>query len=156
MFLFLQLLQVESSHGHSASAPNSRSSSRLSDVTAVSSVSGSASPDEEVVSSKMVRMMLAQKGLQKYEAQFEKHSIRPSQLKELNEYDLIAMGVADRADRTKIARALRDSGNSGKASTDESDPDLDDSDVRKQKNEKEDFAIWFLPFVNFFLGWRML
>ena len=50
----------------------------------------------------------------------------------MNEYDLIAMGVSDRAERAKIARALRESsgGSTKAASADESDPDLDDSDVK--------------------------
>ena len=64
------MLQVET-QSTSASAPNSRSSSRISEMI-----------DEDATSSsKLVRSYLAQKGLQKYEPQFEKHSIRPSQLK---------------------------------------------------------------------------
>jgi hypothetical protein len=59
------------------------------------------------VGSKLVARFLNEKGLQKYERNFQTHSIRRGQLKELNEYDLIAMGVTDKADRVRLSKALK-------------------------------------------------
>ncbi len=84
---------------------------------------------------KAVRAFLAQKGMQKFEHTFEKHSIRPSQLKDINEYDLIAMGIVDKADRGKLVQVLRGTGGGGNSNNSEqesgesrADPEMDDSD----------------------------
>lgn len=55
----------------------------------------------------MMSRFLEDKGLRKYETHFEKHSIRRGQLRDLNEYDLIAMGIDDKDDRHKLVHAIR-------------------------------------------------
>ena len=80
---------------------------------------------QEAAEYRQVRNFLVQKGLQRYEANFERHSIRPSQLRDINDYDLISMGIVDKSDRNKVVTALR-----GLAAGSSSSTDLDSSDSK--------------------------
>lgn len=91
------------------------------------------------VGSKLVSKFIREKGLQKYERNFQSHSIRRGQLKELNEYDLIAMGVTNKEDRVKLKKALKvsedNSGTGGSSNNSNNEASSHDVDVSEGSEE---------------------
>ena len=109
-----------------------RSQSEIHDQSpAASSEDG---PDLQVGAGSHMSRFLEDRGLRKYETHFEKHSIRRGQLKEINEYDLIAMGITDKDDRHKLVHAIR--GHERKSSSSLEEVSAQQNDVDESEGDE--------------------